>query len=152
MGNPKPFGYSRGLERFDAEPARSIPPSHSVDYAGAHPTSAVKQQNAVHVPILFSCSRRPLTDDPRRHQAQSAQTGSPELEVRNRLRCCTRKQLEQMNSSARWGITITESSSPDRSAPGSSKKFRSLGSSSTVAVDDAGRVGASSRRADRSWV
>jgi len=33
----------------------------------------------------------------------------------------TRKQAEQVNSSACFGATRTESSSPDRSAPGSSK-------------------------------
>ena len=37
------------------------------------------------------------------------------------LRWCTRKQLAQVNSSACLGSTLTVSSSPDRSAPGSSK-------------------------------
>jgi hypothetical protein len=54
--------------------------------------------------MLFPSCQGPLTDErdrPQRDYAQSAQIGSPELEVRNRLRCCTRKQLEQVNSSAR---------------------------------------------------
>lgn len=41
---------------------------------------------------------------------------------------------------------------PDRSAPGSSKKWTSLGSSSTTVVPAPCRVGASSRSEDLSWV
>jgi len=37
-----------------------------------------------------------------------------------RLRCCTRKQDEQVNSSACFGTTGMVNSSPDRSAPGKS--------------------------------
>jgi hypothetical protein len=44
IGNPKLVGYSRCLERFDSQPARSIQPSQSVDHTGTHPTSAVKDQ------------------------------------------------------------------------------------------------------------
>ena len=53
--------------------------------------------------------------------AQSVQIITPFFSVASLLRCWTRKQLEQVNSSACLGTTRTESSSPDRSAPGSSK-------------------------------
>ena len=53
--------------------------------------------------------------------AQSVQIITPFFSLASRLRWCTRKQLEQVNSSACLGTTRTDSSSPDRSAPGSSK-------------------------------
>ena len=56
-----------------------------------------------------------------RQAAHSWQTGWPPTSLASWLRWCTRKQREQVNSSAWRGSTRTESSSLDRSAPGSSK-------------------------------
>ena len=53
-------------------------------------------------------------------QPQSMQIAHPPAVPATRLRCWTRKQDPQVNSSARFGITGMTSSSPDRSAPGNS--------------------------------
>ena len=65
--------------------------------------------------------------------AHSLQIGWPPTSLASWLRWCTRKQLEQVNSSACRGSTRTDSSSLDRSAPGSSKpSAASISSSSTA--------------------
>src|SRR5436190_6866911 len=52
------------------------------------------------------------------------------------LRWCTRKQREQVNSSAWRGITRNDSSSLDRSAPGSSSDSATSSGSTSIVLED----------------
>src|SRR5690606_21565077 len=67
--------------------------------------------------------------------AQSMQIICPPASLASLLRWCTRKQLEQVNSSACLGTTRTESTSSDRSAPGSSNDSAVSDSSISTTAD-----------------
>ena len=76
----------------------------------------------------------PVTAD---QAAQSRQIGWPFFSAASWLRWCTRKQLMQVNSSACRGSTRTDSSSLERSAPGSSRPSACSNSSTST---DGGRL------------
>ena len=83
--------------------------------------------------------------------AHSRQTIWPPFSDASWLRWCTRKQREQVNSSAWRGSTRTDSSSLDRSAPGSSKPSAcSVSSTSTLEALLSTRRAFSSSRSPRS--
>ena len=110
-------------------------------------TRAARQRSALEAAghgIGLSTLQRPVTGprgqpSPRgrgRHAAHSRQTSWPFLSSASWLRWCTRKQREQVNSSACRGITRNESSSFDRSAPGSSSDSATSSGSRSMVLDD----------------
>ena len=68
----------------------------------------------------------------RDHAAHSLHTGCPAASLASWLRWWTRKHRVQTNSSACLGTTAMVSSSPDRSAPGSSNSSAAMRSSSSI--------------------
>src|SRR6202046_4945535 len=83
------------------------------------------------------CCRHCAADLLQTQPAQSVQIITPFFSLASRLRCCTKKQLEQVNSSACLGITRTDNSSPDKSAPGSSNDSADSESSTSTTADAA---------------
>src|SRR6185437_13365551 len=68
--------------------------------------------------------------------AHSRHTSLPPRSSASWLRWCTRKQREQVNSSAWRGITRNDSSSLDRSAPGSSSDSATSSGSTSIVLED----------------
>src|SRR5580698_2234057 len=69
--------------------------------------------------------------------AQAVEIITPPFLLANRLGGWARKKLEQVNSSACFGMTRTDNSSPDKSAPGSSKDSADSDSSTSTTADAA---------------
>src|SRR5262249_10943449 len=68
--------------------------------------------------------------------AHSRHTSLPPRSSASWLRWCTRKHREQVNSSAWRGITRNDSSSLDRSAPGSSSDSATSSGSTSIVLED----------------
>jgi len=108
---------------------RSGSPSCAPRCAG-HRRSATRNRADGHRP------RGRLARGTGRQAAHSRQISWPFLSSTSWLRWCTRKQREQVNSSACRGITRIEMSSFDKSAPGNSRDSATSSGSRSIVDDD----------------